>query len=99
MLPGQLAHTTNRHELDESHVPLAIHREPGEIGDLVVVDAAHHYDVDLDWAESGRVRRGRRRDGIESEVATRDGGDAIGSQTVGRDVYPIESGISVELSD
>src|SRR5260221_225331 len=42
-----------RHELDEAHADGLLAAEPGQIGDLVVVDATHHDAVDLHRAEAG----------------------------------------------
>ena len=49
MIPGQIAKLTDRHQLDEPHMPLAIQSESGEITNLVVIDSTHDHDVDLDW--------------------------------------------------
>jgi len=52
VLPRQLAHLADRHQLDEPYVPLVVERQAREILDLVVVDAAHDDDIDLDRSET-----------------------------------------------
>src|SRR5687767_9458516 len=99
MLPGELAQAPHRHQLDETNMPFVLDREPREIHDLVVVDAAHDHDVDLDRAETGGLRRLRRSNGIEAEISAGDGGNAIRPETVGGDVDPIESRLAIELRD
>src|SRR5687768_8244311 len=99
MLPGELAQAPNRHQLDETNMPLVLDREPREIHDLVVVDAAHDHDVDLDRAETGGLRSLRRPNRIEAEISASDGGNAIRTEAVGGDVDPIESSLAIELRD
>ena len=76
--PRQLSHLSDRHQLDESYVPIMFESEMREIRNLVVVDAAHDHDVELDRRQSCALGSRRRRDRIETDVATRDGLDAIG---------------------
>ena len=63
-----------------------------EIGDLVVVDAAHDDDVELDGIEAGVARRSRRGDRIERETPARDLRDALRAQRVGAHVHAVEPG-------
>src|SRR6266516_85768 len=69
MIPGQLSHLSDRHQLDESHVPLVVDRETRKIADLVVIDAAHYHDVDLDRRQPRVLRRRRGSNRIEVEIA------------------------------
>jgi hypothetical protein len=65
MLPRERAKIADRHQLDESHVPWVLEREPREILELVVVDVTHHDHVDLDGIQPGTLRRQRRAHWIE----------------------------------
>ena len=40
MLIGERLECSNRHELDEAHMPGMIHREPPKVDDLIVVPAS-----------------------------------------------------------
>src|SRR3954462_3893369 len=48
VFPRELAHIANGHELDKPDVPWMIESESSEVANLVVVDSAHHDDVQLD---------------------------------------------------
>jgi hypothetical protein len=47
VIPGELAHLSHRHQFDESNMPVVLESESRKIADLVVVDPAHHDDVDF----------------------------------------------------
>src|ERR1700686_848047 len=77
MIPGELAHFSNGHELDESHVPIVLKSEPRKIADFVVVYSAHDDDVDLDRRQPGGFRGRRGGEGIEVGVSSGDCPDSI----------------------
>ena len=91
MVPCEVAHLSDRHQLDESHVPFVLDCQSGEIGNLIVIDAPHHNYVDFDRRESRILGRCRGCDGIEGEVAPRDGSDAIWTKRIGAHVHAVES--------
>src|ERR1700681_1894556 len=72
VIPGQLPHLTDWHQLDESHVPRMIDREARKVSHLVVVDSTHHDDVELDRQEPCLLSGSGRRDRIEIGVSPRD---------------------------
>src|SRR4030095_15205784 len=76
--------------LDETNMPWVLDREAREVLDLVIVDAAHYDDVDLDGRDTFTLRGECSDDGIEAQVATCNRGDAIGTQTVRAHVDAIE---------
>src|SRR5688572_6228642 len=92
VIPGQIAELSNRHELDEPHVPGVINGEPGKIGQLIVIDPTHDDDVDLDRRQPRGFRGSSGSDRIEIETAPRDSFDAIRSQGVHAHVHAVEAG-------
>src|SRR5947207_14583878 len=62
-LRRQLSHLSDGHQLDEAYVPVVVERQTPKILELVVVDATHHHDVELDRRQPralGDIRRGDR---------------------------------------
>src|SRR5689334_12824681 len=92
VLRGELTQTTDWHQLDESHVPRMIECEPREIDDLVIVDAAHDDNVQLDRSDARGFGGARGGDRIEAQVASRDCRDAVRTQAVRTDIYAIQTG-------
>src|SRR5690348_11321807 len=91
MLSAQLAKATHRHQLDEPHMPWVIECQPREVDDLVVVDASHDDDIQLDGVEAGMLCCQRRANGIESEIAPGDTLDPLGAKTIRADIHTIET--------
>src|SRR5256885_14219293 len=73
-------------------MPRVIERKTSKVGDLIVVDAAHHNDVDLDWRQARALRRGGGCDGIEVDVPTSDLTNALRLQRISTQVPAIETG-------
>ena len=65
MIPGEVAHLSDGHQLDKPYVPRTIEGQPRKIADLVIIDPSHHDDVDLDWRESRIFGSERGGDWIE----------------------------------
>jgi len=94
MIPGQLSHVADGHQLDEPYVPRMIHCETRHRLDLVVVDAAHDDHVQLDRREASVLRGAGRAHRIEAKVASCDAGDPFGAQAVDAHVDAIQSGFA-----
>src|SRR5688500_14388844 len=90
-VPGGFTQVAYGHELDESHVPWPVDREPGEVRDLIVVDSAHHHHVDLDRREPGMLCGVGSGNGIELEIAAGDFPDPIRSQRIDADIDAVQA--------
>ena len=92
MVPSQVRHLTHRHQLDEAHVEGMHEGEPGEILDLVVVDATHHHHIELHRAEPRVVRSAGGVHGIEGDPPPCDRRDAIRAQRVRAHIHTVQTG-------
>src|SRR6266446_2596387 len=92
MIPCELAHFSNGHQLDEPHMPIVLKSKPRKIADFVVVYSAHDDDIDLDRRQPGGLRGHQSSNGIEIDVSPGDCPDSIGSERIGAHVDAIEPG-------
>ena len=81
------------HVLDEPNGPAALPGEGGEVHDLVVVDAPHEDDVDLDRRQTGGLGGVHaREDGVES-IATGDRREAPAVEGVTAHVHAAKTAV------
>jgi len=80
------------HELDEADDDTLLPAEAGEVDDLVVVDAVHQHDVDLDRGEPGLDRCVDAVEHTVEVVATGELDEAILLERIERDVQPCQAG-------
>ena len=81
-----------RHPLDEPHLDALVPPEPGEVDDLVVVDAALHDGVDLDRIEPGLLGGGDPVEDAGQLVAARHRVEPLAVKRVEADVDAAQPG-------
>ena len=91
-LLGHVEDAVERHDLDVAHLPGVVERQRGEVGDLVVVEAAHHHRVQLDRRQAVLLGGADAVEDLADVAAAGDAAEAVGVEGVDADVEAVEPG-------